>query len=104
MTSEIEGLLPLALLISLDHDLDAEEGSNDEPGSGWNAAQHLAALQPVCPVIVHTSNTVDGYRMCELLQVNGWECHRLFPIGDDWIENDWLPLVRRLLKRRRPKA
>jgi hypothetical protein len=33
-------------------------------------------------------------------EVGGWPFHRVVPIGDDWIEQDWRLLVQRLLKRR----
>lgn len=56
MIEEMSEYLGMAHLISLDHDLDPEEGSQDDPGTGWELVKVLAALPPVCPVIVHTSN------------------------------------------------
>jgi hypothetical protein len=32
------------------------------------------------------------------LSLGGWTHHRVAPFGDDWIEQDWAPLVRRLLR------
>jgi hypothetical protein len=34
------------------------------------------------------------------LELGGWEFHRVPPLGDDWIENDWRRVVRDLLNRR----
>jgi hypothetical protein len=59
----------------------------------------LAALPPCCPVIVHTSNGERATWMAGEFDLGGWEHHRVLPVGDDWIENDWQRLVRRLLRR-----
>jgi hypothetical protein len=100
MIREIEACLSAARLISLDHDLDPEEGDADDPGTGWDLTKVLAALPPACPVIVHTSNGERAIWMCGELELGGWEHHRVAPIGDDWIEQDWRRTVRRLLKRK----
>jgi len=99
MIREMPAHLSAARLISLDHDLDPEEGDPDDPGTGWNLTKVLAALPPSCPVIVHTSNGERAAWMCGEFELGGWECHRLPPLGDDWIERDWRRLVRRLLLR-----
>jgi hypothetical protein len=100
MIREVEALLPHAFLISLDHDLDPEDGDATDPGTGWDVTKHLAALAPVCPVIIHTSNGERATWMIGEFDLGGWKYHRIAPIGDDWIERDWFRLVRRLLKRR----
>src|SRR6478672_5374687 len=56
MIREMSALLPAARLISLDHDLEPEEGNRDDPGTGWDVTKVLAELPPACPVIIHTSN------------------------------------------------
>jgi hypothetical protein len=52
-------------------------------------------------VIIHTSNGERGTWMEGEFDLGGWKYHRIAPLGDDWIEQDWRRLVRRLLKRRR---
>jgi hypothetical protein len=99
MIREIEPHLPSARLISLDHDLDPEDGDPADPGTGWDLTRYLAALPPVCPVIIHTSNGERATWMSGEFELGGWEYHRMPPLGDDWIERDWRRLVRRLLKR-----
>jgi hypothetical protein len=101
MIREAPPLLRAARLISLDHDLDPEDGSSDDPGTGWDLTKVLAELAPCCPVIIHTSNGERATWMMGEFHLCGWEYHRIAPIGDDWIENDWRRLVRRLLKRTR---
>ena len=100
MIREVSALLPTARLISLDHDLEPEEGDSNDPGTGWDVTKVLAELPPVCPVIIHTSNGERATWMMGEFELGGWEFHRLPPLGDDWIERDWRRLVRRLLKRR----
>ena len=100
MIREVEPLLPLARLISLDHDLDPEEGSDADPGTGWDLTKVLAALPPCCPVILHTSNGERGTWMMGEFHLGGWEYHRVAALGDDWIEEHWRRVVRRLLRRR----
>ncbi len=100
MIEEMGPFLASALLISLDHDLEPEEGDKSDPGTGWDVTKVLAALPPACPVIIHTSNGDRGTWMMGEFELGGWEFHRIPPLGDDWIENDWRRLVRRLLKRK----
>jgi hypothetical protein len=100
MVREVELLLSSARIISLDHDLDPEESTSDDPGTGWDLTKVLAALPPACPVIIHTSNGERAAWMCGEFELGGWEHHRIPPLGDDWIERDWRRLVQRLLKRK----
>lgn len=100
MIEEMGEYLGMARLISLDHDLDPEEGSSADPGTGWDLVKVLAALPPVCPVIIHTSNGERATWMCGEFELGGWKYYRVPPLGDDWIERDWRRMVRRLLKRR----
>jgi hypothetical protein len=100
MIREAPPLLPAARLISLDHDLDPEDEHADDPGTGWDVTKVLAELTPCCPVIIHTSNGERATWMMGEFDLGGWAYHRVAPLGDDWIENDWRRLVRRLLKRR----
>jgi hypothetical protein len=100
MIREVEPLLPLARVISLGHELDPEDGDPSDPGTGWDVAQFLAARPPACPVIIHTSNGPRADWMCGEFELGGWRYHRVAPLGDDWIENDWRRVIRRLLRRR----
>lgn len=101
MIRDVPPLLRSARLISLDHDLDPEDETADDPGTGWDLTKVLAELRPRRPVIIHTSNGERATWMMGEFELGGWEYHRIAPLGDDWIENDWRRLVRRLLKRSR---
>jgi hypothetical protein len=101
MIREMEPLLSQVTLISLDHDLDPEAENSPDPGTGWDLAKVLAARPPCCPVIIHTSNGERARWMIGEFELGGWRTHRIAPIGDDWIENDWRRLIRRLLRRRK---
>jgi hypothetical protein len=100
MIEEMGLYLPTARLISLDHDLDPEEGNSADPGTGWDLAKVLAAFPPVCPVIIHTSNGERAVWMAGEFELGGWRYYRVPPLGEDWIERDWRHRVRRSLKRR----
>src|SRR5580698_4503000 len=63
MMAECEQLFPNAALISLDHDLNPQPGATVDPGTGLDVAQFLADFLPVCPVLIHTSNTDRAYSM-----------------------------------------
>jgi hypothetical protein len=101
MIRDLEAALPSARLISLDHDLDPEEGQTADPGTGWDVTKVLAALPPVCPVIIHTSNGERATWMMGEFDLGGWKYDRVPPLGDDWIELHWRRVVRRLLRRTR---
>jgi hypothetical protein len=98
MIRELESWLPVARLIALDHDLEPEDGSSADPGTGWEVAKHLAKLPPLCPVIIHTSNGERASWMVGEFQLAGWKYPCVAPLGDDWIEQHWRRLVRRLLR------
>jgi hypothetical protein len=99
MIAELESLLPKAMLISLDHDLEPLPGNQEDPGTGWDITKFMADLIPACPVIIHTSNVTRANWMAGQFDLGGWRYHRVSPIGDDWIETDWRQCVERLLKR-----
>jgi hypothetical protein len=98
MLREVESFLPTACLISLDHDLEPCEGETADPGDGIDVARFLAALPPVCPVIIHSSNRSRSDWMIGEFELGGWKCKRVAPIGDDWIEAHWRVVVAKLLK------
>ena len=99
MIADLPACLPSATLISLDHDLNRLPADADDPGCGVDVAKSLEALPPCCPVIIHTSNVERGTWMEGALSLGGWRYERVAPFGDQWIENDWSPLARQLLRR-----
>lgn len=97
---EETGLYDVAL-ISLDHDLELVpdgRGGCVDPGTGGDVATWLAEQPAVAPVIVHTTNTVQGDRMSELLAAAGWRLSRIVPYdGTTWITSTWRALARDLI-------
>ena len=99
MIADLAEGLEHATIISLDHDLNRLPGEPD-PGTGYDVATLLQELIPCCPVIIHTSNGERGTWMEGALSHAGWHYDRVYPNGDDWIEQAWTPLVRQRLGRR----
>jgi hypothetical protein len=103
MMAEAGPLLGAALLISLDHDLEPEQGAAD-PGDGYMVTKWLVGQPAVRPVIIHTSNVERSTWMAGELELAGWRHWSVAPLGEDWIEVDWQRIVRRLLKKARTAA
>jgi hypothetical protein len=101
MVREVSEFLPAARLISLDHDLDPEEGDPADPGDGLDVVRFLVQHPQPCPVILHTSNRQRSDWMAGEFELAGWRYHRVAPLGDDWIEEHWRPVAMRLLRRGR---
>ncbi len=97
MIAECETFFPTAALISLDHDLNPIPGAIADPGTGVDVARFLGDFIPVCPVLIHSSNTDRVYSMHNELRFAGWVVDRVGPIGTDWIETSWLRGARGLL-------
>lgn len=97
MIAECEAFFPTTALISLDHDLNPMPGAKVDPGTGVDVARFLGDFMPVCPVLIHSSNTDRVYSMHNELRFSGWMADRVGPIGTDWIETSWLRSARRLL-------
>ena len=97
MRAECETFFPTTALISLDHDLNPLPGSKTDPGTGLDLARFLGDFLPVCPVLLHSSNTDRVYSMFNELRFAGWTVDRVGPLGSDWIETSWLQHVRELL-------
>jgi ADP-ribosylglycohydrolase len=97
MCAECESYFSSAALISLDHDLNPRPGGATDPGTGLDVAQFLGDFLPVCPVLIHSSNTDRVYSMHNELRFAGWTVDRVGPLGSDWIETSWLKRVRELL-------
>jgi ADP-ribosylglycohydrolase len=97
MRSECEQHFATAALISLDHDLNPAPGALDDPGCGVDAARFLGDFMPVCPVVIHSSNTDRVYSMDNELRFAGWKTDRVGPLGPGWVETSWLKRVRQIL-------
>ncbi len=97
MIAEGEVFFPTAALISLDHDLNPMPGATMDPGTGVDVARFLGDYMPVCPVLIHSSNTERVYSMYNELRFAGWTVDRVGPLGSDWIETSWLRTARRML-------
>ena len=101
MIRDLEQSLPKARLISLNHDLEPESESAEDPGTGWDLIRVLAEHPPCCPVIVHSSNRERSTWMMGELELGKWPHYRVPPLGEDWIETIWRHTVLRLLRRSR---
>src|SRR4030095_14776087 len=71
MRAECEAVFPTAVLISLDHDLNPMPGAKVDPGTGIDVARFLGDFMPVCPVLIHSSNTDRVYSMHNELRFAG---------------------------------
>jgi len=97
MIAEGSTFFPDAALICLDHDLDPQPGVTADPGTGLDVARFLADYLPVCPVLIHSSNTDRAYSMYNELRFAGWSVDRVGPLGTNWIETTWIRRMRELL-------
>jgi hypothetical protein len=87
-----------AALLCLDHDLGPtrdprpgdDTGARFDPGIGRDVADLLAMYPPVCPVIVHSSNSLAVPGMLRVLRESGWPCSAVMPSDDlRWIPTAW---------------
>lgn len=97
MLAECVDCFPDTHLISLDHDLNPQPGSANDPGTGLDVAKLLASYPPFCPVIIHSTNADRAWSMHNELRFGGWTVERFSPIGDDWFRKIWLPKAREVL-------
>lgn len=101
MIAWLDDHLHHVVLVSLDHDLPLHQIRSGQPadaGTGRMVANHLAALAPTCPVIVHTSNENFGPGMMRVLNDGGWTHCRIYPHGDcDWIGTAWRDSIQRYI-------
>jgi hypothetical protein len=89
-------------LICLDHDLGPNRqrgGEVFDPGTGRDVADYLATRTPVCPVLVHTTNSLAAPGMAMVLDDSGWKNARVVPYNDLlWISEAWIFEVREALR------
>jgi ADP-ribosylglycohydrolase len=97
MCKECEPFFPSAVLVSLDHDLNSALGVSGDPGCGLDVARFLADFLPVCPVLLHSSNTDRVYSMLNEFRFAGWTVDRVGPLGAGWIGTSWAPKMREML-------
>lgn len=97
----MEEHLTETIAIALDNDLELipdADGKLIDPGSGRAVAEYLAEREPMCAVIIHTTNTDAAAAMTEVLNDAGWKTRRVIPFDDmSWIETDWFFTMRRVL-------
>jgi len=90
-----------SLVIALDNDLEMKTGPDGrcvDAGEGRQVAEFLATRQPVCPVIIHTTNSDAAVAMEETLKGASWKVRRVVPFdGMNWIESDWFFAIRRAI-------
>jgi hypothetical protein len=86
-------------LISLDYSLEGSRSDSPWPGSGMDAVAFLIRLDPVCPVIVHTSSPGQSCRMAEALAGAGWTVRRV-DFGSPDRKEKWREAVMELLETR----
>lgn len=98
----LESDLENCIAIALDNDLEMIESSDGrlfDPGTGRDVVAHLATREPVCPVIIHTTNTdAAAAHSTGILKQAGWTTRRVIPFDDmAWIATDWFFSLRRAI-------
>ena len=85
--------LESCVLICLDHDLGPtrkRDGEVFDPGIGRDVADFLATREPVCPIVIHTTNTFARPGMILVLEESGWSVSFVSPYSDTlWIREVW---------------
>ena len=101
MIAFLETNVAETIAIALDNDLEMKTGPNGraiDPGEGRQVAEYLAKQKPVCPVIIHTTNSNAADAMTEVLTTAGWKTRRVVPFDDmNWIPTDWFAAMRRAI-------
>ncbi len=89
--------LETAQLICLDHDLGPNRirsGEVFDPGTGRDVANFLASRKPICPIIIHTTNSLAAPGMASVLNDSGWKNEGVAPYNDlEWISATWIGMV-----------
>ena len=97
MLAECRPALARACLISLDHDLAPKPGGPANPGTGLEVAEFLGRQPPVCPVLIHTSNSERRWTMHKAFRAGHWRVGVVLPAGDQWSPLSWRPRARALI-------
>ena len=96
-----ENNLQSCVLICLDHDLGPtrkREGEDFDPGIGRDVADYLASRDPVCPIIIHTTNTIARPGMIFVLEDADWIVSYVSPYSDVlWVKEVWAEEVGNVL-------
>jgi len=86
------------VLLCLDHDLGPNQqrgGEVFDPGCGRDIADFVAAHQPSCPVVIHTTNSYAAPGMVAVLEQAGWFVSRVVPFSDlEWLTLSWEPAIK----------
>ena len=99
MIRELPEVLLGATLLSLDHDLYKQDERDPDPGCGRDVANYLAREKPLCPIIVHSTNTDAAWGMHNELTSAGWKVEIIHHLDEaDWIETRWLALALKLTR------
>jgi hypothetical protein len=97
----LDSHLAETLVISLDNDLELKTGPDGrvvDPGEGRHVAEFLAKRAPVCPVIIHTTNSDAAEATEAMLRAAGWKTRRVIPFDDtNWIPTAWFAAMRRAI-------
>ncbi len=101
MIAWLQDHLRECVLICLDHDLGPNRTRNGnvfDPGIGRDVADYMATCPPVCPMIIHTTNSMAAPGMEMVLSDAGWSCSRVVPYGyNDWIGESWIEEVQTVI-------
>jgi CheY-like chemotaxis protein len=85
-------------VIGLDHDIELKltpDGRALDLGTGRDVAEFLAQRAPICPVVIHTTNSAAAIGMEMLLGEAKWKTYRVVPYDDlAWIP-EWFRVTRR---------
>lgn len=101
MNSWLKDSLEKVTIMSLDHDLDSNSersGKVFDPGVGRDVVDFLETQKPICPVIIHTTNSFGGDGMRYALEDAGWTVKRVVPFDDlSWIRDEWINAIVELM-------
>ena len=84
-------------LICLDHDLGSDrmiQGTISDPGTGRDIVKFLETQKPICPVIIHTTNSFGRDAMRFALRDAGWDTTVVLPSAEiSWIQTSWFKIL-----------
>lgn len=101
MIQFLDSHLTETVAIALDNDLELKPGPDGrmiDPGSGVQVAEYLSTKPAICPVVIHTTNTIAAESITASLKAAGWRTRRVVPFDDmNWIKSNWFFAMRRAL-------